>query len=89
MKIHDKCDAFDHAWAIWYWLSHWYGGMSCPKYAAMCSIPVSNVPSIDFDGKPEYDTEMAVNIYHEITEDNWEEYYQELMRFLEEDWDDE
>jgi hypothetical protein len=88
-QIQDKCEAFDHAWAIWYWLSHWHEGQFSEKYAAMCSIPVENVPSIDFDENDCDEYEETVRIYHELSEDNWEEYYQELMRYLDEEWEDE
>ena len=89
MTINDNCEAFDWAWALWYWCSHWHGGMSCPKYAGMCSIPVTNVPDIDFDDNDCDEYEMAVMFYHELDEDNWEEYLEIFTNYMETEWDKE
>lgn len=97
--INDHCEAFDAAYAIWYWLSHNYEGMYCPKYAAMSlshDYKMTNIPSIDFDSELEYghedydeENEGTVMRYHEITEDNWEQAVSEFRDFMDNKWDDE
>lgn len=95
--INDKCEAFDAAFGIWYWLSHWHGGMSCPKYAAMSfshDYNMSNIPCIDFDNDVEYghedfdeENEGAIMRYHELNENNWEQAVNEFRNFMDNEWD--
>lgn len=92
MQLEDKGDAFDWAWALWYWLSHWHGGQSCEKYAALSSFQVeynlTNIPSIDFDDNDCDEYDQCVLFYHEITEDNWIKKLDTLRDFLDNKWED-
>ena len=97
-KINDHCEAFDWAFGIWYWLSHWHDGQFGARYAAMCQITeqykLRNIPSIDFDSEAVYgdddfdeDNEGAIMVYHEINEENWEEFVDEFCRYMDDDWE--
>ena len=91
-KITDKCEAFDWAWAFSGWLSHNCGGRGCDKYAALCKLfaeyKLTNTPEIDFDNNVHDDYEMAVMYYNELTELNWEDYFDEFCDYMDNYWDD-
>ncbi len=82
-KIKDNTEAFDKAIAIWYWLSHWHGGQTCDKYAAMCQLGVKHKLNV----KEDLD-DSTQHYYDELNEDNWESEYQELDRYLDDEWED-
>lgn len=90
-RPNDNCEAFDMAIALWYWLSHWYGGMHCPKYAAMCRITgeygLGNVPSIDMDSEEYDEDEMVRMCYHELNEDNWEQVLENWCDYMDNEWE--
>ena len=93
-KISDKSEAFDAAIALYTWLSHNHEGQFSDKYAAMSKIigeyGLKNVPDIDIDNTDEdSDYETVVMIYHELTEDNWEEYFEDFCTFMDSEYDDE
>lgn len=93
IQIEDKGEAFDWAWALWYWLSHNYNGMHCPKYASMCKLTstyqLDKIPSIDFENNDCDEYEMAVMYYHELDEDDWEEYFNVFCNYMDNDWEKE
>jgi hypothetical protein len=88
--INDKCEAFDWAWALWSWFSHHHEGQNCPKYAAMNiahDYDMTNIPSIDFDNNNCDEYDMAVEYYHQINEDNWEEHLKEFRNYMDNKYD--
>ena len=92
-RVSDNFEAFEMAFAMYSWLSHWYSGMGCDKYAAMSRMiseyKLSNVPSIDFDGEENWDSEyeLAIQYYHELTEENWEETFEAWCEYMDTQWD--
>ena len=92
MTINDNLEAFDWAWAMWYWLSHNYGGAGCTKYACMNTLTIDhklgNIPSIDFDNNDCDEYEMSVIYYHELDENNWQEYFDTLNNYLTNDYEE-
>jgi len=90
-NINDHFDAFMWAYAIWYWLSHHHEGQASDKYAAMSMSTIynmTNIPSIDFDSQEHDDeNEMAIEYYHQINEDNWNDIYNEFCNYMDNDWD--
>lgn len=97
-KINDHCEAFDWAFGLWYWLTHHYSKFDA-KHEAFCKITgeynLSNIPDIDFDSELEYgqdgydeENEGAIMVYHEITEENWQEYFDNFCDYMDNDWDD-
>lgn len=91
LVIQDKCEAFDWAWAFFYYLSHNYNGMGCPKYAALSKLTseyeLSDIPSIDMDNNDCEDYTMAVFYYHDLDEDNWESHFDIFCLFMDNKWD--
>ena len=91
--INDHCEAFDSAYAIWYWLSHHHEGMMSDKYAAMSishDYNMTNIPDIDPDSEGIDDENYgAIERYHQITEDNWEVAVRQFRDFMDNKWDDE
>jgi len=94
-KINNKGEAFDWAWALWYWFSHNYGGMGCDKYAALCKLTskygLSNIPTIDMEEFIDDEYEMA-RMYYGMLEgypESWEEQFDEFCRFMDDEWDSE
>lgn len=91
MKIEDKGDAFDWAWAFWLWLSHNHSGMRSDEYAAMSKLDgeycLSNVPNIDVDNNDCDDYEMAVMYYHELSDDNWQDKFAVFCDYMDNEWD--
>ena len=90
----DNYEAFDQAFAIWYWLSHNYDGMFDPKYSAMNTLTsdhkLTNPPSIDFDTKEDLDNvdeSLIIELYHAMNEENWEENFKNLCDYLENDFE--
>ena len=92
MDITNKCEAFDMAIALWYWCTHNYSKFDA-KHEAFCKITedykLSNIPSIDFDSTEEDDYDMVRMMYHNITEDNWEQTYQDFCDFMDNEWENE
>lgn len=93
INIDNHGDAFDWAYAIWYWLSHWHEGQSSDKYAALSmsvTYNMTNIPDIDFDDI-DFDNEYcnAIEYYHTINEDNWEEIYKQFCNYMNNEWDKE
>ena len=90
-KIDSHHEAFDWAFAIWYWLSHHHEGIRCEKYAVMSNMPekhkMSNIPSIDFGDNDDMDYYGAIEIYHQIDESNWKDYNNEFERYMEYEWE--
>lgn len=97
-RPNDHHEAFEQAIALYDWLSHWYGGMSCPKYVAMSKIvgdyKLVNRSCIDYDCELPYDhedkdqeNEGIVMLYHELTEENWEECFENFCDYMDNDWD--
>lgn len=95
IEINDNIEAFDMAFALWYWLSHWHGGMRCEKYSAMCQIMgeygLDNIPSIDFDSDDQVDDEyyMTISYYNDLDEENWKETFEAWREYMDTRWDDE
>tara|TARA_R110000744_G_scaffold252176_1_gene367985 strand:+ start:502 stop:825 length:324 start_codon:yes stop_codon:yes gene_type:complete len=98
--INDNHEAFEYAIALSDWLSHWYGGMSCPKYAAYCKIgydyKLVNRSSIDYDSNAEYgdknfdeENETIIMLYKDLTEDNWEYTFDQFCNYMDNSWDNE
>ena len=92
-KVTDNFEAFEMAFALWYWTSHWHGGMWCEKYSAMCQIMgeygLSNIPDIDFDNENDDEYYMAIQYYHELNEDNWKETFEAWCEYMDTKWEDE
>jgi len=92
INIEDHADAFDWAYAIWYWLSHNHEGQTSDKYAALSmsdTYNMNNIPDIDFEDT-EFSNEEYFNCteyYHQINEDNWENIYNEFCSYMDNDWD--
>jgi hypothetical protein len=89
-RPNDNCEAFDQAIAIWYWCTHWYSKFDA-KHEAFCRIEseykLRNIPSIDFDSE-EYDEDEGVRfVYHELTEDNWEQVFENWCDYMDNEWD--
>lgn len=95
----DHHEAFEQAIALYDWLSHWYSGMYCDKYAAMSKIvgdyKLSHRESIDYDCDLPYDhedkdqeNEGIVMLYHELTEDNWSQVFENWCDYMDNEWDD-
>ena len=93
----DHHEAFEQAIAIWYWCTHWYSKFDA-KHEAFCKITgqynLSNIPSIDFDsdleyGHPDFDEENEgiVMLYHELTEDNWSQVFENWCDYMDNEWD--
>lgn len=92
--ITSKNDAFSHAFAIWYWLSHNHEGQTCDKYAKMSSMcgefNITNIPEIDFETNDFDDEDYdSVIIYHNINDENWLEYYNQFENYMNNEWDNE
>lgn len=96
--INDKCEAFDYAFGLYYWLTHWYSKFD-EKHEAFCKITseygLGNIPEIDFDSTAEYgdddfdeENEGAIRVYHDLTEDNWKETFEAFCDFMDNEWDD-
>ena len=95
----DHHEAFEQAIALYDWCSHWYSGMGCDKYAAMSKIvgdyKLNNRACIDYDSVLEYgdddfdeENEGIVMLYHELTEDNWSQVFENWCDYMDNDWDD-
>ena len=82
--IDNNCQAFDIAIALYEWLSHWYGGKSCPKYSAMCMITCHY--RLEHRGGLD---EMTQMYYDDLTEDNWQDAYNEFCEYMDNEWDKE
>jgi len=82
IQIDDNATAFDVAIALWTWLSEWHEGMMSDKYAAMSKLTgeykLENIPSLD---------EMTEFWYNQISEDNWEEVFNEFCLYMDNCWD--
>ncbi len=93
MKIEDKGQAFDWAWAFYHWFKHNHGGITCGKYEAICKLVdiyrLDKVPPIDFENNDCDDYEMAVIYYHELDESNWQAYFKKFCYYMDKDWDKE
>jgi hypothetical protein len=92
IEIEDHGDAFDWAFAIWYWLSHNHEGQTSDKYAALSmssEYNMQNIPNIDFENNDCDEFEQTVIYYHEITKDNWESIYQQFRYYMNNEWDKE
>lgn len=96
IRLNDHCEAFDYAFALWYWCTHHYSKFDA-KHEAFCKITsdygLTNIPDIDFDleyGHPDYDEENggAIMIYHELTEENWTEYFDAFCDYMDNEWHD-
>lgn len=98
-KPTDHHEAFEQAIAIYDWLSHWYSGMGCDKYAAMSKITgeykLQTICSIDYDCTLPYDhedkdqeNEGVVMIYQELSEENWSEVFDNFCSYMDNEWDD-
>ena len=97
-KPSDHNEAFEQAIAIWYWCTHWYNKFDT-KHVAFCKITsdykLSNIPDIDFDSTAQYgdddfdeENEGIIMLYHELTEENWEESFENFCDYMDNDWDD-
>jgi hypothetical protein len=93
MKPTDNFEAFEMAFALWYWCSHWHGGLRCPKYAAMCVLQtqykLSNIPSIDFDDETDDEYFLARMYYQGLTADNWNQVFSDFEDYMNTEWDKE
>ena len=98
--INDKSEAFDYAIALSDWLSHWYGGMGCEKYAAYSKITgeyqLVNRSSIDYDNEAEYgdesfdeENENIIMIYRDLTEENWKDTFKQFCDYMDNEYDNE
>lgn len=93
MKPTDNHEAFEMAIAIWYWLSHWHGGMWCEKYSAMCQLTaeygLGNIPSIDMDDEEDDENYMVRSYYQDLSEDNWKQVFEDWCEYMDNEWDSE
>jgi len=91
-RVNDPCEAFDMAFALWYWCTHNYSKFDA-KHEAFCKITgeyrLSNIPSIDFD-TDEWEDEyyMAISYYHDLNEDNWKETFEAWCDYMDNEWDE-
>jgi len=93
--IQDKSEAFDHAIALNYWLSHNYMGQFCDKYAALSKIigeyKLTRPPKIDFEVQwhPDDENYEIARIYNELNEDNWSETFNIFCNYMDNHWSEE
>lgn len=92
MQLNDKCEAFDWAYALWYWCTHNYSKFD-EKHEAFCKISgeykLTNIPDIDFEDNKCDEYDSAVMYYHEIDEGNWKDKFNNFCHFMDNDWDNE
>lgn len=99
-KPTDHHEAFEQAIALYDWCSHWYGGMGCDKYVAMSKLSgeyrLDSKCSIDYDSEAVYgdadfdeENESIIMIYKELTEENWQEIFDNFCDYMDNEWDDE
>ena len=81
-QIDNNAQAFDVAIALYEWLSHWYSGKFCPKYEAMCTI----VCHYELNHRGGLD-ECSQWYYDELSEDNWQDAFDEFCDYMDTQWD--
>lgn len=90
-KVNDNYEAFEMAFALWYWCTHNYSKFDA-KHEAFCKITseykLNNIPSIDFDAD-EWDDEyyQVISYYHDLNEDNWKETFEAWCDYMNTRWD--
>lgn len=81
-NIEDNCMAFDIAIALYTWLSEWHGGMRSDEYAAMSTM----ISVYKLGGNISLD-EMSEMYYNDISQDNWQDIFQEWTDYMDNKWD--